>query len=741
MYFFATILLGAAFLCAILGSFCLIYRLATADGPASRESGDRVGLLNIPLTFFMTIASGILLYAFIAHDFRVEYVYSYSDLTLPLFYRITAFWAGQAGSMLFWAWSVAISGLAFIVLPAYKGLSDRTKAWYWLFFYCIMAFFLLLLLVWSNPFITIQGSVPADGRGLNPLLQNPGMIFHPPLLFLGYGGFVVPGCLALAQAMSGKLSGSGEQQEESWGQAARPFTLIAWSLLTAGIVLGAWWAYMELGWGGYWAWDPVENASLIPWLLATAYLHTGVIESRRGKLLRTNVFLMALTTISAFFATYLVRSGVVQSLHTFAGDSVGDPLIIFILVMTYISLVIALCSPSSSLAGGPKMRKALYSAFSLGALLLAMIVLSFMGMQWYFVALLLLVANLLHLVWLASTMEVSGRELEDLTSKEGLLLIVAWLLLAISFMILVATMWPVIINALRGLSNLLPAFISSQLPDKPMGLEPAFYNRACLPLFALFAVLLVVCPYRKWKLVQGSGGFYQPYLFLGALGSLAAILVTLWLLDIRNYVALVAASCSLAAIMGIFFFFSGMPSLMKVRSTLAAHGVHIGLLLMTLGIAFSGPYQVETTLHLAKGEIGQIGDYRLRLHELYEGESAKGPSGKPNYVFIEAEILVTDVDGKPLGKLAPQRRLYANFDQQTYAEVSTRFSLGNEIYATLLKIDEENKATLMVNINPLVNWLWIGGTLMCLFPFLGLRRVSRERESEGSAEKPLETPA
>lgn len=737
MYFFATILLAAAFVCALLGGFYLISRLYAADGLSASDSGKWMGFLHIPLTAFMTIASAILLYAFVASDFSVEYVYSYSDLTLPLFYRITAFWAGQSGSMLFWAWAVALSGLGFVLLPAYKSLSAQTKAWYWVFFFSIMAFFLLILLVWSNPFVTIPGEAPADGRGLNPLLQNPGMIFHPPLLFLGYGGFVVPGCLALAQAMSGRLATGPAMTEESWGQAARPFTLAAWSLLTAGIVLGAWWAYMELGWGGYWAWDPVENASLIPWLLATAYLHTAVIESRRGKLLRTNVFLMALTTISAFFATYLVRSGVVQSLHAFAGDSVGDPLIVFTLIMLYAALIISVCSPSSFVQENPQARRALYSAFSMGALLLLLIIMMFMNMRSYIFVLLLLVANLAFFLVAAAAGKPQGKELEDLSSKEGLLLIVAWLLLAISFMILTATMWPVIINALRGLADTLPASLAAALPEKPMGLEPAFYNKACLPLFALFAVLLVVCPYRKWKLLPGSGGFFQPKMFLATLGCLAAIAVTLWTLGIHNYVALLAASCSLAAGMGILFYFSGAPGFFKVRSTLAAHGVHIGLLMMTLGVAFSGPYQVQSTLELGKGESAQVGDYTITLNELYEGESEKGPTGKPNYIFIEAELLVSDGSGKSLGKLSPQRRLYSNFEKQTYAEVSTRFSLGNELYSTLLSLDQQNRATLAVNINPLVNWLWIGGTLMCLFPFLSLARISRSRQEESEDDEAL----
>ena len=181
-----------------------------------------------------------------------------------------------------------------------------------------MAFFGLLLSTWSNPFL-ITVPAPADGQGLNPLLQNPGMdlSFHRRCFSSATAASSFPAVLALAQAMS------SEKDPMHWLDVARPFTLTGWLFLTAGIVLGGWWAYMELGWGGYWAWDPVENASLLPWLIGTAALHTGIVETRRGKLHRVNIFLMSLTTVSAFFATYLVRGDVVNSVHAFGGNGTG----------------------------------------------------------------------------------------------------------------------------------------------------------------------------------------------------------------------------------------------------------------------------------------------------------------------------------------------------------------------------------------------------------------------------------
>ena len=242
-----------------------------------------------------------------------------------------------------------------------------------------MSFFGLILVTWNNPFL-LNHATPPDGNGLNPLLQNPGMIFHPPLLFLGYGGFVIPGCLALAQTLSGKHT-----EETAWTDVARPFTLSAWAFLTAGIVLGGWWAYMELGWGGYWAWDPVENASLLPWLIGTAALHTGIVETRRGKLHRVNIFLMSLTTVSAFFATYLVRGDVVNSVHAFGGNGTGPYLLIFVLAFLVIITFISVLAKADD-----------------------------------------------------------SRELGGLETREGFVVMTVWLLMALGLVILLATLWPVI---------------------------------------------------------------------------------------------------------------------------------------------------------------------------------------------------------------------------------------------------------------------------------------------------------
>lgn len=657
MYQFAYLVLVASFLFSLSATCFLVWQTITQ--PASRHEHRWPHLAHWLLTALLTLTCAFLLYAFIACDFSLKYVQDYSSRSLAVFYRATAFWAGQPGSLLFWAWTVALSGLVFPLLPVYKQFSPTTRSWYWCCFFSIMAFFLLILTTWNNPFELVD-RVREDGYGLNPLLQDPGMIFHPPLLFLGYGGFVVPGCLALAQAI--KMATHAPCEEPRWAIATRGFTLVGWAMLTAGIILGAWWAYMELGWGGYWAWDPVENASLIPWLVATAYLHTSVIEKYRDKLHRTNIFLMVLTTISAFFATYLVRSGVIQSLHAFGAGGLGAPFLIFVLSALLLSAIICLFLPSD------------------------------------------------------------GEPMDQINSREGLLIAVAWVMLALSIIILIATMWPVIIESIITIKPWLPASLAAKLPSQGMGLEPAFYNRTCLPLFAVLGLLLMICPYKTW----GKGFVSRNILLTIIVGAAFLALGLYFFRGLHNILSIIAISTSFAAFIGIIMLFANSPAMLKNNRTLIAHGTHLGLLLIIIGVAFSGPYQSKHELLLSKGENTQIGRYTVTLDEIFVGESAKSATGLPYYSFHEVALSVMK-DGKFFGMLTPQMRRYTDYEDRNYPEVSTIFSLGDELYATFTSLDNTGRARVEVNVNPMVNWLWVGGVLMSIFPLAVLFRYRQKK--------------
>lgn len=286
----------------------------------------RNGLIAAGGLIFLSVA--ILLYALLTHNFQIEYVALYTSRDLSLPYLISALWAGNDGSLLFWAWLLSICGI--IVVLQKRDVGGKLVPYASVIILLTQAFFLILLLSVSNPFHQLP-FIPAEGRGLNPLLENPGMIIHPPLLLAGYVAFTVPFAFAIAALLSRRLG-------DEWIIAIRRWMLMAWLFLGIGNILGAWWAYVELGWGGYWAWDPVENAGLLPWLVATAFLHSIMMQRRRGMLKVWNMVLVILTFTLAIFGTFLTRSGILSSVHTFGESSLGPFFLAFIGITLFGSL-------------------------------------------------------------------------------------------------------------------------------------------------------------------------------------------------------------------------------------------------------------------------------------------------------------------------------------------------------------------------------------------------------------------
>ncbi|MDD3311976.1 cytochrome c-type biogenesis CcmF C-terminal domain-containing protein [Pseudodesulfovibrio sp.] len=583
----------------------------------------------------VVLSSLILLVALMSRDYSFQYVYDNVDNTLDFIYTLTAFWGGREGSLLFWELIIAACGVVFVFTPSYRVLSERTKLYFWMFFLAIQGFFLLLLTCWSNPFIEMVPP-PTDGRGLNPLLRNPGMIFHPPLLFLGFAGYAIPAACALAASIAG--------EQKSWVKACRNWNLLSWVFLTAGIVLGGWWSYMELGWGGYWAWDPVENASLIPWFAGTAVLHTSIIEARRNALQRTNVFLMGLTFLLCIFSTYLTRSGVIDSLHTFGESGVSQPL------------------------------------FWGQAVMLALIVM-------------VPVLSERH----------THRSLSEFLSRQGMLVITAWFLLALGMVVALGTMWPV---------------ISKLWTDHPMGLDANFYNRVCLPFMSVLVLLFAFCPWLGWK-----GGLRDRRGFLGVAGVLAAALAVLLASGMTKPLAALAAAASVAALASIVLLFVLFPPLRRARHNWGVYGIHLGLALLALGIAFSGPYKSEREVVLGRGETARVAGYDITYVDRLDDTT-------PELRARATATLKVEKEGKLVGMMTPDKRIYRNFERQQFSEVSTIFSLGNEVYATLLGFTEDDRGSFKISVNPLVNWLWIGGTIMCLMPFLAMTRLRRPGEEK-----------
>lgn len=622
MYIFAYACLLAGLLCTLGGAGLSLMQL----WERRQNQVSLITSINWIASLSLLLASAILLHALFWEDYRLEYVSSYTDSILPVFYRLTAFWAGQPGSMLFWALVTSISGTLCAITPSFARQSAQTRLWFWLLFYAIMAFFFLVLTCWSNPFI-LQQPVPVDGNGLNPLLQNPGMIFHPPLLFIGYAGFTVPACLGLAQLLAQPT------QSASWFSVTRPWFILSWITLTAGIVLGAWWAYMELGWGGYWAWDPVENASLLPWLTGTAALHLMLIDRRFGKLNRACVFLLGLTVVAAFFATYLTRSGVIQSVHAFGDGGVGTPLTVFVVFALFVLIYMVLGAPARS------------------------------------------------------------GEMAAPVSREGAIVLLVWLLLALTLIILLGTMWPVISKLWGAMSQ---------------GLDAAFYNRVCLPVACGILLLLCLCFCLGWQ--DGI----KKHAFLYAIGGVfLASCGVIWYAGYRQPLALISAAAAIAAICAaVLLLFS--KTAWHNPSRVAALGAHLGLGLAALGVAFSGPYTVERDLVLKKGESGLVGPYTVILENIQDGAG-------PGYDYLRATLKLMR-DREEVGILMPERRIYEKFGDMQFSEVDVISGFSQDIYASLLGMDEEAHVLTRVSLEPLVNWIWIGGAIMCLAPLADLWR-------------------
>src|ERR1043166_2773218 len=251
--------------------------------------------------------------AIFRHDFSLEYVAAYTSRNLPTFYLWSALYAGQKGSLLFWA---TVLSLFAVLAQVMTGRRHRMYLPYVAAVTCLVATFFISVMVFAaNPFARLN-FVPLDGRGMNPQLQNPGMVFHPPMLYLGYISITIPFAFAMSALLTKRL-------DADWLVACRKWTLLSWLFLSIGICLGMWWAYVELGWGGYWSWDPVENASFLPWLTMTAFLHSVMIQEKRGMLKRWNLTLIIVTFLLTIFGTFLTRSGVIASVHSFTQSPVG----------------------------------------------------------------------------------------------------------------------------------------------------------------------------------------------------------------------------------------------------------------------------------------------------------------------------------------------------------------------------------------------------------------------------------
>ncbi len=576
--------------------------------------------------FFVSLACLILLIALYNRDFSFNYVWEYTDTYLPWYYALSAFWAGQSGSLLLWTFFIVLGGVIFIRSRKYFRLPLDLKNTFWIFFFAIESFFFMVLVTVANPFL-LKSPIPNQGNGLNPLLMHPGMVFHPPLLFLGYAGFVVPAILLLSERMCGAISSATAQIVRSW-------SLLAWVFLSAGIILGAWWSYFELGWGGYWAWDPVENASLIPWLSATAFLHVYVLKKRNGVLDRTASFLAGLTLVFCFFATFLTRSGIIESLHAFGKSNLGIPFLFLILFSLGCVLYITFLYPSRSKIG-------------VGSLL----------------------------------------------SREGLVLVSAWIFMALCIVIVIGSLYPLISDFFIGTTK---------------GVGASFYNHIFLPIFCVLLMILVVCPWAKWREERIN-------IWSMVMGALFILFVGgLWFFGIRNKVLLFGISASVVSMVSVIVYLFKNKDGLRRLYPLSRWGIHIAIALMALSVAISSGYKKSAQFIISKGQVIHFQGYALK----YEGFSIIHRDDFTSYrcLFKLSE------DHKLIGDLIPEKRFY-HLQNNSLSKVAVLNRLVDEIYLTILDVTNTGVLKLEVQINPMVHWIWIGGILLCLFGLLAYKRT------------------
>src|SRR5438270_6560840 len=302
--------------CLVAGTIALIFK----EHPASHALGETARRAGMATFLCTGMAAFALVWAALNNDFSLAYILHHTNRALPTPYKLAALWSGQEGSLLFWALLLSTYGL---ILRLRHKVDVKLVAYASCILAAIQLFFLSLLNFAANPFGLVAGQIPADGNGLNPLLQYPEMVIHPPMLYLGYVGFSVPFAFALGALMM-------RYPGEKWIHITRRWTMVTWLFLTCGIFLGAHWAYSVLGWGGYWGWDPVENASFLPWLTGTAFLHSVMMQEKRGMLKVWNMWLIFATFMLSIFGTFLTRSGVVSSVHAFAQSSIGNWFVAFL---------------------------------------------------------------------------------------------------------------------------------------------------------------------------------------------------------------------------------------------------------------------------------------------------------------------------------------------------------------------------------------------------------------------------
>jgi cytochrome c-type biogenesis protein CcmF len=643
-----SLLLGFLLSCYAVGSIGWGLKRGLA---APLASGRRAVWVVCGLTLLATV---ILVRALVLRDFTYRYVAEHTSLDLPPLYAMSSLWAGQEGSLLLWLLILSAYGAAF--LWCYRKRMDPFYDAVAMVVATVMVFFTGLLAFVCSPF-RILATPPADGNGLNPLLQDPGMMIHPPILYTGYVGFIIPFAFGIAVLL---LNRTGTR----WIEEVRRWTLFCWMFLGFGILLGARWAYIELGWGGYWGWDPVENASLMPWLVGTAFLHSVMIEQRRGMLKTWNVVLIILTFELSIFGTFLTRSGVLTSVHSFAESDIGTWFLAFILISSTAATALVLY------------RKALLE---------------------------------------------SENRMDAMVSREGSFLFNNVLFVALTFATFLGTTFPVLSEAVTG------AKISVSAP---------FFNRVNVPIALVLLLLTGIGPVLSWKRATASV-MKRNFVIPAIVGILATLVgIPFGLHGIYPIVCVFGSAFVLATIVmefargiqarqGVERAAAPMAVVHLVQKNKRRYGgyiVHLGVVMLFVGVLGSSVFQKEAHGPLQRGESLRLGGYTLTLQGL-EDHAVPGAVQTRAVVGVER-------NGKPAGSMQPAKAFY-NKSQQPMTEVALLPNPAEDLYVILGGVNEDGSASIQAYINPLVSLVWAGGVVMFLGTLISIgdrMRLKREEK-------------
>jgi cytochrome c-type biogenesis protein CcmF len=601
-------------------------------------------------------ASAVMWFAILSNDYSIKYVQRHSDASMPWYYRLTAFWGGLDGSIMWWVLLLALfSSLAiWLNRERHKILIPYITA----ILYVVVGFFLFLIIFEKRPFDVFMTAAPTTGKGMNPLLQNPYMATHPPSLYLGFVSATVPFAFGLAALITGNL-------DDSWLASTRRWMIVSWYFLSQGLILGSLWAYEELGWGGYWGWDPVEDAGFLPWLTATAFLHSIMIQERRGMMKVWNVSLVIITFLLTMMGTFMTRSGWVQSVHAFGQDN----------ELAFIFIIFILAT----------------AIFSFG-----------------------------YVVYRLPLLR--GRnELDSWLSREFAFLINNWILLGAAFFVLVATWFPSLSEYLaKNRITVGAPFYTKWMT--PVGLILLFltgvgpliaWRKASVenlrtqfarPLIAFTVVLLglqAFAPLRgwmQWRFLKFP--VTAPVLCF----ALCAFTMTTIVQEFYRGTRIRQSHTKLD------FFTSLIGLVARSKKRYGGYLVHIGIVLMFLGFA-GDAYKKESDFTMERGQSVSLGKYMLR----YDGARESSDAAKQ---MLTATLTVTK-DGKPFDVMHPAKWSYRHHEEEQTTEVDIHRTLTEDLYLVLNGIDAQSGlANFKVVINPLVDWIWLGFLLLAAGAFV-----------------------